>query len=136
LEIVAPGRAKPGAQCDQGVNLMSLYPTPVALCSLSPADAARGALARPLLEDPDAEWPHAALTTYRRGNHAVKWGRRRCIRRQDGSAELYDLAVDPHEWTNRADAPSTAAVKEKLREFLPTRDAPETRRAPGRKEDG
>lgn len=135
LTIVAPGVAKPGARCNRSVSLMSLYPTLVELCGLPPAEAASAPSLAPLLKDPDAVWPHAALTTYRRGNHSVKWGDWRYIRYQDGSEELYDLAVDPHEWTNRADDPSTAAVKEKLRTFLPTRDAPEARRAPGRKED-
>ena len=61
-----------------------------------------GASLRPLLEDPHADWERPALTTYTRGNHAVRADRWRYIRYADGTEELYDHSDDPHEWHNLA----------------------------------
>jgi hypothetical protein len=64
------------------------------------------------------------LTTFWRGNHAVRSEQFRYIRYQDGSEELYYHEADPHEWFNLADDPKFQAAKRRLATFLPTKEAP------------
>ena len=66
-----------------------------------------------------------ALMTYGRGNHAVRSERWRYIRYADGSEELYDHDVDPHEWTNLANWAAYAEVKESHRVWVPSNEAVE-----------
>ena len=78
----------------------------------------------PLIENPDADWEHAAITWWGKGNNSVRDRRYRYTRYADGSEELYDHADDPHEWRNRAGDASLAAVKTRLAAHLPTTEAP------------
>ncbi len=77
----------------------------------------------------DAPRRRPALTTYLRGNHAVRDDRWRYIRYADGGEELYDHRTDPNEWTNLAGDPRYSRVKARLARWLPQRDAPT---APGK----
>ena len=70
----------------------------------------------PLVRDPKAKWDHVAITTYGRGNHAIRSEEFRYIRYEDGSEELYDHRVDPNEWRNVAGEGKYAAVKRSWRE--------------------
>ena len=79
----------------------------------------------PLLEDPGLAWDHPTLSTYGYGNHAVVSDRYRYIRYVDGSEELYDHSVDPHEWTNLAGKRKFADVIETLSQYLPADNAPD-----------
>ena len=47
----------------------------------------------------------------------------RLIRHANGFEELYDLALDPHEFTNRANDPALAEVKARLTRALPAKAA-------------
>jgi arylsulfatase A-like enzyme len=60
-----------------------------------------------------------AITTYQKGNHAVRDARYRYINYADGSLELYDHESDPNEWTNLAGDPDCTAVRKKLSRHLP-----------------
>jgi arylsulfatase A-like enzyme len=123
MMIVAPGVAEPKGVCGRPVTLMDLYPTLAGLCGL-PVDAAwEGHNLQPLLVDPAAAWPHAALTTHGKGNHAVRTERWRYIRYADGSEELYDHEADPQEWKNLASDPNLASIKTELAGHLPAQDA-------------
>ncbi|WP_425617829.1 sulfatase [Anatilimnocola sp. NA78] len=119
LIIAAPGVTKPGTVCERTVDLMSLYPTLCALCKLEKPAHVEGANIVPLLKDPKAEWSTPAVTTYFRGDHAVRTEKWRYIRYNDGSEELYDHSTDPHEWTNLAGDAKFASVKEELAKHLP-----------------
>ena len=66
-----------------------------------------------------------ALSTHELNNHAVRDRRYRYIRYADGSEELYDHRVDPHEWKNLAKDPSFTTTREKLRRSIPSSNAPE-----------
>ena len=70
--------------------------------------------------DPVAPWPHAAITTFGPGNHAVRTARWRLIRYADGSEELYDHDRDAGEWNALA---GHEAVRVELREHLPAENA-------------
>ncbi len=128
LIVSAPG-FEPG-RSNQPVGLVDIYPTLLELCGLNPEPGLDGHSMAPLITDPDrANWPHAAVTTFGPGNHAVRDERWRYIRYADGSEELYDHATDPAEWHNllaaSAESPGDAIreVVETMREHLPTQDA-------------
>ena len=126
LIIAAPQRA-PGA-CAQPVSLLDIYPTLLDLCLVEPDAALDGHSLKPLLQDPEAAWPHHAITTFGPGNHAVRSRDWRYIRYGDGSEELYDHRSDPNEWHNLtaiADPPADLAeVLAAHRRALPKADAP------------
>ncbi len=119
LIFSAPGITEPGSRCDRPVDLLSLYPTLADLCGLPLPDGLDGPSLKPLLENPEAEWDHVAMTTWGRGNHAVRNDHFRYIRYADGSEELYDHRKDPHEWNNLATNPELANVKTRLAHRLP-----------------
>jgi arylsulfatase A-like enzyme len=123
LAFIAPGVTRPQVRCDVGVDYMSIYPTLVDLAGLPIPDHVQGPSLRPLLEDPDADWDHLAVTTHGRGNHGVRDRHWRYIRYEDGSEELYDHRDDPNEWTNLADKPDYVEVKNRLAEALPASEA-------------
>ena len=127
LIIVAP-RAVRGARCTRAVSLQDLYPTIMELCGLPPVDGLDGQSLVPLLENADAPWDRPVLTTCGYKNHALRSERWRYIRYADGSEELYDHQVDPHEWKNLAAAPECASVKAELARWLPKVDAPDPER--------
>jgi arylsulfatase A-like enzyme len=123
--IVAPGVTTPGSTSARPVTLMDIYPTLAELAGLEVPGHIEGRSLLPLLENPNAEWPHAAVTTYGFNNHAVRSERYRYIRYADGSEELYDHESDPNEWMNLAANPRLARVKADLARWLPTENAPD-----------
>lgn len=123
LIFAGPGVAG-GARCTQPAELLDMYPTLVELCGLPAKEGLEGHSLVPQLRDADKprEWP--AITTDGPGNHAVRTERWRYIRYGDGSEELYDMLVDPHEWTNLAASPQYAKLKQRLAAAMPTTNAP------------
>lgn len=77
-----------------------------------------------LLKNPQTEWSRPAITTYNRGNHAIRSERYRYIRYADGGEELYDHETDPLEWKNLAGNPKLANVKAALGKWLSKKNAP------------
>lgn len=124
LIVVAPGVTTAGARTDAPVSLMDVYPTVADLTGVGSPGHVEGRSLRRLIENPRAEWPHAAVTTWGFGTHAVRDRRWRYIRYETGEEELYDHDSDPEEWENRADDPSLSVIKERLRRFLPQVNAP------------
>lgn len=122
LIIAGPGVPE-GQTCGAPVQLLDIYPTLLELLGLAPNRQNQGRSLVRLLKDPGAEWPHAAITTYGPGNHAVQTERYRYICYGDGSAELYDHKTDPNEWHNIAGSREGRAVIEKLRGHLPRTNA-------------
>jgi arylsulfatase A-like enzyme len=119
LIIAGPGISE-GAVCDQPVQLLDLYPTLLDLAGLDADPRLEGRSLRPLLENPRADWPHLARTSFGPENVALISEGHRYIRYRDGSEELYDRRADPHEWRNLAGDPAMAAVLERHRAELPT----------------
>ncbi|MDF1813181.1 MAG: sulfatase [Verrucomicrobiales bacterium] len=120
--IDAPGLPG-GSVCDQPVELLSIYPTLIDLCDLSEQPGIEGITLRPLLENPATGWPYVAVTTHGQNNHAVRTKTHRYIRYRDGSEELYDLRIDPNEWTNLAGDDQFQELKKKLAAHFPKRNA-------------
>lgn len=121
---VVPGVTQPGGVCTRPVDFMSIYPTLCALAGIARPAWVEGHDLKPLLANPAAEWPHAAITTYGRNNHAVRTDRWRYIRYADGGEELYDHQQDPYEWTNLAGKPEHSALKANLAKQFPATNVP------------
>jgi arylsulfatase A-like enzyme len=128
LMVKSPGLTQPGGVCDSAVSMLNLFPTLLEMEGLDKAGLQDGASMVPLLKNPRAKWQRPVLTTYGRGNHAIRTGTVqagwRFIRYHDGGEELYDRAADPNEWTNLAASPQFAAKKAELAKYLPLEDAP------------
>jgi arylsulfatase A-like enzyme len=121
---VVPGLTKGGIECAQAVDLMSIYPTVCELAGIPIPPHAEGVSIKPLLQNPDAEWNHPAISTMFRNNHTVRTADWRYIRYADGSEEFYNEKDDPHEWYNLASKPELADAKTKLSKFIPATNAP------------
>lgn len=113
-----------GQACGRPAELLDVYPTLAELCGLPAKDGIEGVSLGPLLTDANAPRDRPAITTHGPGNHAVRTEGWRYIRYADGSEELYDVRVDPNEWTNLATVPEHAHVKGELARWLPPSDAP------------
>ena len=116
--IVAPG-IKDGQVCTKPVELIDLYPTLLELTGLKPDPNHEGQSLVPLLNDPQADWPHVARTSFGPGNVAIKSERYRYIRYQDGSEEFYDHRHDPHELKNLIGDPALSKAVDTHREHVP-----------------
>ena len=117
--IKVPGMAGNGSVCSHPVNLLNVYPTLLELCGLPPNSLNEGTSVVPLLESPDSKWETASVTTHGKDKHAVRLRNWRYIQYDDGSAELYNLEEDPHEWTNLATDPEYESIITELKNHLP-----------------
>ena len=127
----APGVTKPEGVCERPVDFMSIYPTLCDLAGLPTPSHVEGVSIRSLLEDPQAKWDRAAVTTFRKDNHSIRSETWRYIRYADGGEELYNHDTDPYEWTNLAKDPQYASVKADLARFAPKVNAAELPRTLG-----
>ena len=116
------------AICARPAELLDLYPTLVELCGLPSRGGLEGHSLVPQLKNAAAARPWPAITTHNQGNHSVRSDHWRYIRYADGSEELYDHRVDPHEWTNVVRASSSAEIVREHARWLPN---PDVHAAPG-----
>jgi arylsulfatase A-like enzyme len=122
LIFAGPG-ITPGQRCARPAELLDIFPTLVELAGLPRRVGLEGLSLAPQLLDAHAPRVRPALTTHNQGNHALRSERWRYIRYADGSEELYDMAADPHEWTNLAGHAEHSAVIAEMRRWLPQQDA-------------
>ncbi|MCR9201998.1 MAG: sulfatase [Planctomycetaceae bacterium] len=114
-----------GSRCAAPVNLVSLFPTLTDLAGLPAEDTNDGPSLVPLLANPESPWPHVSMTYLGRpGNYGLSGQRFRYIAYDNGDEELYDIATDPHEWTNLASRDEYAAQIRQLKQHVPTQLAP------------
>ncbi|MFT5127927.1 MAG: arylsulfatase A-like enzyme [Rhodothermales bacterium] len=119
LSQALPAGTQPGIST-RPVDLLSLYPTLLQLAGLPPNPACDGPSLLPLLRSPQSEWPHVGITHLGEpGSLGLSADRFRYIRYANGDEELYDIANDPHEWTNLAPNPEYAPTLTKLRARAP-----------------
>lgn len=128
LMIMAPG-VKP-ARCDQPVSTFDIFKTLVSLTGIPEREKLSGNDLSPLLENPDASWPHLALTQLRGPKAFALSGRKfRYIHYANGDEELYNIADDPYEHTNLAKNPDHAETLARFRKQAPKDGIPFKRAA-------
>jgi arylsulfatase A-like enzyme len=133
LIIVPPKRLADtprGEHCDRPVDLLDVYPTLIEATGLTAAASDKhldGLSLLPWIRNPQTPRERPALTTLYSGNHSLRDERYRYIRYADGSEELYDHAVDPHEHHNlitKADGrPELRTVIHRLTAWIPKQQA-------------
>lgn len=119
LIFAGPGITE-GADCQAPVGLIDVWPTLDELCGLPTPDELEGRSLVPLLEDPDADWPYPALTTFGPNNHTLRSKHFRYSVYADGSEELYDHRSDPNEHTNLIPDGQHAEVVADFQQWIPT----------------
>jgi uncharacterized sulfatase len=141
LIIAVPGNAANGQSCQRPVELVSLHKTLTDLCGVAADSKTEGHSLRPLVQDPKAEWGHAAYSQVSRGanvgtfaepgaakkkagrpimGRSVRTQRWRYTEWDQGRAgvELYDHDRDPHEMENLAGSPNHAQIVAELKALL------------------
>ena len=124
LIFAAPGFPA-GQTTAKPAQLLDIFPTLLELTGLPEDSTQEGHSLVPLLNNPQAEWPHVSLSSFGRGNYAVRSEHFRYIQYLDGSEEFYDHRNDPHEWTNlaRSDDQALQAKIQEHRQQLPKEEA-------------
>lgn len=120
--IIAPGITLPHTIIEKPVDMTTIYPTLADLCGLEIPIHTDGFSLVSLLKDTTTVIP-PALMTYMKGNHAIRTERWRYIQYADGTEELYDHKIDPNEWNNVAQKKENKKVIEKLKKFIPEKNA-------------
>jgi iduronate 2-sulfatase len=120
LIVSVPGQKTAGQASSRRVELVDLYPT---LADLTPPSHVEGVSLRPLIENPQAYWEHAAYTQVQRGanpGHSVRTERWRYTEWAFGKqgAELYDHDHDPQELHNLAGDAKYAGVVARMKTLL------------------
>ncbi len=143
LTILAPGVTTADSVSKQPVSLIDLYPTLCDVALLPKPAHLNGASLLPVLKGSTDAQKSPAITAMGGGesaSYAARDERWRFIRYADGSEELYDHQVDPHEWTNLASKPEHDALKKSLAESFPKTFKSASRSltevAPGHSSDG
>jgi iduronate 2-sulfatase len=107
LIISVPGQKTAGQASLRPVELVDLYPTLADVAGLTPPSHLEGVSLHPLIDNPQAQWDHAAYTQVQRGanpGHSVRTERWRYTEWAFGrqGEELYDHKSDPQELHNLA----------------------------------
>ena len=128
--IVVPPRSGENAwrpfATDDPATLQDIYPTILDMCGVKPPEAGiDGKSLMPFIVDPLRGNSRPVVTTYLRGNHAVRLEDWRYIRYADGGEELYHTSEDPDERYNLID--DGAPMVMDMRAFVPKSDAPNAR---------
>jgi arylsulfatase A-like enzyme len=127
-EKAAPGLPRgtfAGSICDRPVSLLSLFPTLTELAGVAAKDDNDGPSLVPLLQNPQADWKHQAITFLSEpGGYALSANDWRYIHYPNGDEELYDIKNDPYEWTNLASLSEHSTKLTELRDLGPKKFAP------------
>ena len=116
--FAGPGVEVQGELCDRTAELLDIYPTLIDLAGLPEREELDGESLRPLLQNPEADWDHPALTSMGPDRNSIRTERWRYTSYPDGE-ELYDHDNDPNEWHNLASLREHAETKRQLAAMLP-----------------
>ena len=101
LVFAGPGVPQ-NTKVDAPVELFSIYPTLTDLCGLEAPKNLEARSLHPLLKNPKGSWPHPALMTWARNNHAVKTKDYRYIRYEDGTRRTIPGKIRPQRVEQRS----------------------------------
>jgi iduronate 2-sulfatase len=130
LVIALPDGGSRGQSCARTVELVDLHKTLVDLCSVATDARTEGESLKPLLENPQTAWSHAAYSQVNRGGRnaatggvmgrSVRTERWRYTEWDEGraGAELYDHDIDSEEMRNVAGDSQQAAVVSEMKALL------------------
>lgn len=118
LIIKGPG-IPAGQRLGQPVNLLDMYPTILDFANIDAPEFLEGHSLVPLWENPQAEWPHYAITFHGRQNVSLFSERYHYIVYENGAEELYDLQKDPNEWENLAGKGKHEGILQEFRNRVP-----------------
>lgn len=106
-----------GERCASLTSTLDLVPLFYRTCGVAPPSTLQGKDISLLLRDPSATLRQAVFSEIA-GRAMVQTDRYKYAHYRDGSAELYDLANDPHEVENLAGRSEHAGVEAELRGLL------------------
>lgn len=124
LVIVPPQHAGAGAVCRQPVELLDLYPTLTAMAGLRAPAGLQGQSLAPLVKDPESRRSRPAYSVVSRARglmgRSIHTGRYAYTEWDEGRAgiELYDHAVDPHEYRNLSGDAAFRDTERQLKQLL------------------
>ena len=107
-----------GKVIDSPVEMLSIYPTLLELCSLPAYDRNEGKSLVSTMKGMKKD-KQMAITTFGMNNHGIRSQQYRYIQYEDDTEELYDRNQDPNEWDNIAEDPDYWTVKKELQKYLP-----------------
>jgi len=119
--IIVDHRFSAGQISKKPAELLDVYPTLLELAGLPNDKTLEGDSLVPLLKDPYAPWDHPAISSFGKGNIAVRSEHFRFIQYLDGSEEFYDHRNDPHEWDNVINKRKFAKLIQQHRVHIPAR---------------
>ncbi len=124
LVIVPPRNAAAGTVCRQPVELLDLYPSIAAMAGLRAPAGLQGQSLQPQLKDPSTPRTRPAYSIVARGRgligRSIHTSRYAYTEWDEGRAgiELYDHAVDPHEYRNLSSEANYTATASELKQLL------------------
>jgi uncharacterized sulfatase len=122
LVVAAPGLRRPGRASLALVTSADVPPTLLDLAGHRPSPAPGSTSLVPLLNDPDGRWAREVFSSVMRRaggvGRSLRTSRYRYTEWPDGSEELFDHAIDPHEHVNLAGRLEGRATLETLRQLL------------------
>ncbi len=113
-----------GRTYDEPVSTINLYKTMAAYANVKVPEYADGESLVRVMEDQSTRLKNPVITSWGRGNYAVRTKDFRYIRYFDGGEELYDHTNDPNEWSNLANASELQELKNELKSYLPKNEKP------------
>ena len=111
------------SRCTQPVSLIDIYPSLFDFAGFEIPEWADGQSIKPQLANPNRRRP-PVISSYGEGNTSIRTEHWRYIRYEDGSEELYDHRIDPHEWMNQANDPNHSKLKKQLSKLIPENQHP------------
>ena len=115
-----PSKIEKNKICETPVSFIDIYPTLVDLAGIPKKENLDGESLVDLLKNTSMNWDRPVLSTYGKGNHAVRSGKWRYIEYSDGSNELYNHQNDPNEWYNLSKNSDYKTVIKSLKKTIPT----------------
>ena len=117
--IVVDKRYAAGQITTKPAELLDVFPTLLELSGLPKDELQEGNSLVPLLKNPKANWDHPAISSFGKGNFAVRSEHFRYIQYLDGSEEFYDHREDPHEWKNLINKRAYAKIIKQHKAHIP-----------------